>query len=142
MLELRAQKTLEFPWGRRKLVLWTQQGLTDDSYPVLISQWGRCFEVPRRGCYRLRKAAPKLNLVLVGPTKPFIDKEPSFGYRIVAQLRCMNKNTVHRIFQISGWQVLKRSIGRPSRHRHQWRSVLTSISRRIFVASSVVAMLG
>ena len=37
-------------------------------------------------------------------------EKPSFGYRMVAGLLGLNKNTVQRIFQISGWQVKKRPI--------------------------------
>jgi putative transposase len=38
-------------------------------------------------------------------------EEPSFGYRAVAGLLGMNKNTVQRIFQLKGWQVRKRAGG-------------------------------
>ncbi|HMM72646.1 MAG TPA: DDE-type integrase/transposase/recombinase, partial [Rhodocyclaceae bacterium] len=44
-----------------------------------------------------------------------IEQEPSFGYRTVAGLLGMNKNTVQRIFQIKGWQVRKRAIGKRPR---------------------------
>lgn len=40
-----------------------------------------------------------------------IEEEPSFGYRTVAGLLGMNKNTVQRIFQLKGWQVRKRAVG-------------------------------
>ena len=40
-----------------------------------------------------------------------IEKDPSFGYRTVAWLLGLNKNTVLRILQIKGWQVRKRPIG-------------------------------
>lgn len=40
-----------------------------------------------------------------------IEQEPSFGYRTMAGLLGMNKNTVQRIFQLRGWQVRKRAIG-------------------------------
>lgn len=45
------------------------------------------------------------------PIKAMIEQEPSFGYRTVAGLLQMNKNTVQRIFQLKGWQVRKRAIG-------------------------------
>ncbi len=45
------------------------------------------------------------------PIKALIDQDPSYGYRTVAGLLNMNKNTVQRIFQIRGWQVKKRPIG-------------------------------
>tara|TARA_R110000850_G_scaffold277140_1_gene423474 strand:+ start:14776 stop:15201 length:426 start_codon:yes stop_codon:yes gene_type:complete len=40
-----------------------------------------------------------------------IEQSPSFGYRTVAWLLGLNKNTVRRIFQLKGWQVKKRAIG-------------------------------
>ena len=40
-----------------------------------------------------------------------IEENPSFGYRTVAHLLGMNKNTVQRIFQLMGWQVRKRPVG-------------------------------
>ncbi len=40
-----------------------------------------------------------------------IEENPSFGYRTVAYLLGMNKNTVQRIFQIKGGQVRKRPVG-------------------------------
>ena len=45
------------------------------------------------------------------PIKALIEEEPSFGYRTVAGLLGMNKNTVQRIFQLKGWQVRKRAVG-------------------------------
>ena len=45
------------------------------------------------------------------PIKALIEQDPSYGYRTVAGLLNMNKNTVQRIFQIRGRQVKKRSIG-------------------------------
>src|SRR3546814_8824542 len=47
--------------------------------------------------------------------KALIEEEPSFGYRTVAGLLDMNKNTVQRIFQIKGWQVRKRAVGKRPR---------------------------
>src|SRR3546814_4750298 len=52
---------------------------------------------------------------LAGPIKALIEEEPSFGYRTVAGLLDMNKNTVQRIFQIKGWQVRKRAVGKRPR---------------------------
>lgn len=48
---------------------------------------------------------------LEAPIKALIEQEPSFGYRTVAGLLGMNKNTVQRIFQLRGWQVRKRAVG-------------------------------
>jgi len=61
--------------------------------------------------YRPTKAAPKVNPELATPIKALIEEEPSFGYRTVAGLLDMNKNTVQRIFQLMGWQVRKRAVG-------------------------------
>lgn len=47
---------------------------------------------------------------LTDPTKTLIEKEPSFGYRTVAALLGMNKNTVQRIFRLKDWQVRKRPV--------------------------------
>lgn len=44
-----------------------------------------------------------------------IEAEPSFGYRTVAALLGINKNTVQRIFQLKGWQVRKRALGQRPR---------------------------
>ncbi|MGF2040647.1 MAG: hypothetical protein RMZ43_036065, partial [Nostoc sp. CmiVER01] len=38
--------------------------------------------------------------------------EPSFGYRTVAGLMRINKDSVRRIFQLKGWQVRTRAAGR------------------------------
>lgn len=48
---------------------------------------------------------------LAEPVKVLIEAAPSFGYRTVAGLLVMNKNTVQRIFQLKGWQVRKRAVG-------------------------------
>ncbi|HEY4341676.1 MAG TPA: IS3 family transposase [Steroidobacteraceae bacterium] len=53
--------------------------------------------------------------VFYRPSKALIEAEPSFGYRTVAGLLGMNKNTVQRIFQLKGWQVRKRPIGQRPR---------------------------
>lgn len=77
-----------------------------------ISQLCRWFEVPRRSVYyRPTKSAPKVREELAAPIKALIEQESSFGYRTVASLLGMNKNTVQRIFQLKGWQVRKRAIG-------------------------------
>lgn len=69
-----------------------------------MSQLCRWFEVPRRTAYyKPVKSAPKLREELVAPVKALIEQEPSFGYRTVASLLSMNKNTVQRIFQLKGW---------------------------------------
>lgn len=89
-----------------------RQGLKADGFDVSISKLCRWFEVPRRSFYyRPTKGPPKVKAELAEPIKAMIEQEPSFGYRTVAGLLDMNKNTVQRIFQIMGWQVRKRPIG-------------------------------
>ena len=89
-----------------------QQGLRADGYEVSISRLCRWFGVSRRTVYyRPRKSAPRVREDLVSPIKALIEQEPSFGYRTVANLLRMNKNTVQRIFQLKGWQVRRRAVG-------------------------------
>lgn len=88
------------------------QGLKAEGIHVSINKLCQWFEVPRRTFYyRPVKAAPKVQDHLVTPIKTMIEENPSFGYRTVAHLLSMNKNTVQRIFQIKGWQVRKRAVG-------------------------------
>ena len=113
-----------------------------------VSQLCCWFEVPRRTYYyRATKSAPKVQEALAAPIKALIEEEPSFGYRTVAGLLEMNKNTVQRIFQLKGWQVRKRAIG----HRPRIQA-LPSVAFRgdyrinaglpTFAGSGVVAMAG
>jgi putative transposase len=103
-----------------------RQGLKADGYDVSISKLCRWFEVPRRSVYyRSVKAAPKLQERFVAPIKQMIEAHPSFGYRTVAHLLALNKNTVQRVFQLKGWQVRKRPVG--FRPRVQ---ALPSVARR------------
>jgi putative transposase len=89
-----------------------RQGLKEEGFEVSVSQLCRWLDMPRRTFYyRPVKAAPRLREDLVEPVKALIEQEPSFGYRTVAGLLNMNKNTVQRIFQLKGWQVRKRAIG-------------------------------
>ncbi len=89
-----------------------QQGLRSDGVAVSMSQLCRWFGVPRRTVYyRPVKAAPVVRPELADPIKQLIEAEPAFGYRTVAGLLGMNKNTVQRIFQLMGWQVRKRAVG-------------------------------
>ena len=94
------------------MILRLQQGLLDEGVRASLSQLCRWFEVPRRTVYyQPTKAAPKVDEQLAAPIKAMIEENPSFGYRTVAYLLGMNKNTVQRIFQIKGWQVRKRPVG-------------------------------
>lgn len=94
------------------MILRVQQGLLDEGVKASLSQLCRWFEVPRRTVYhQSTKAAPKVDEQLAAPIKAMIEENPSFGYRTVAHLLRMDKNTVQRIFQLKGWQVRKRAIG-------------------------------
>lgn len=89
-----------------------QQGLREDGFEVSMVKLCRWFGVARRSVYyRPSKAPPKVRVELAEPIKAMIEEEPSFGYRTVAGLLGMNKNTVQRIFQLKGWQVRKRAVG-------------------------------
>lgn len=89
-----------------------QQGLREDGLEVSMVKLCRWFGVARRSVYyRPSKAAPKVRAELAEPIKVLIEEEPSFGYRTVAGLLDMNKNTVQRVFQLMGWQVRKRAVG-------------------------------
>lgn len=89
-----------------------RQGLKEDGIAISMSKLCKWLEVPRRTAYyKPTKAAPKVNPELKAPIKALIEQEPSFGYRTVAHLLDMNKNTVQRIFQLMGWQVKKRPVG-------------------------------
>ncbi|MDH5858362.1 hypothetical protein [Lampropedia aestuarii] len=90
------------------MIALVQQGLRSEGVDVSISQMCRWFGEPRRSVYyQATKSAPKLQAQLVEPVKVMIEENPSFGYRTVAHLLSMNKNTVQRIFQIKGWQVAR-----------------------------------
>ncbi|MGV0964292.1 MAG: IS3 family transposase [Polynucleobacter sp.] len=94
------------------MILALQQGLKDDGVEVSLVKLCRWFDVPRRSVYyQPCKAAPKLQERFVAPIKALIEEHPSFGYRTVAHLLRMNKNTVQRVFQLKGWQVRKRPVG-------------------------------
>jgi putative transposase len=80
-----------------------QQGLRADGFEVSMVKLCRWFGVARRTVYyRPTKALPKVQEAPAAPVKAMIKAEPSFGYRTVAGLLGMNKNTVQRIFQLKG----------------------------------------
>lgn len=98
----------------RGLILRYQQGLKQDGIAVLVSQLCRWFGMSRRTVYyRSITSAPKVQESLASPIKHMIDAEPSCGYRTVAHLLGLHKNTVQRVFQLRAWQVHKRSVGHP-----------------------------
>lgn len=101
-----------------------QQGLRKDGFEVSMVKLCHWFGVARRSVYyRPRKAPPKVRAELAEPVQAMIEAEPSFGYRTVAGLLNMNKNTVQRIFLLKGWQVRKRAVGlRP------WVEALPSVA--------------
>lgn len=93
-----------------------QEGLLADGVTVPSTKLRAWFGVLRRTVhYNPTKAAPKVDARFADPIKAMIGKAPSFGYRTVAWLLGFNKNTVRRIFQIKGWQVRKRPIGKRPR---------------------------
>src|SRR5690606_37543927 len=106
-------KKIGVPVGQgRDLMVSIQQGLRDDGFEVSMVKLCRWFGVARRTVYyQPTKAPPEVRPELAAPIKALIEEEPSFGYRTVAGLLDMNKNTVQRIFQLMGWQVRKRSVG-------------------------------
>ena len=89
-----------------------QAEMAEDGDKVSISQLSRWFGVPRRTLYyKPTKQAPKVNPVLAKKVKALIDELPFAGYRTLAFLLGLNRNTVQRINQIKGWQCRKRQIG-------------------------------
>lgn len=93
-----------------------QQGLKDEGVSVPMTKLCQWFGVARRTMYYTSTRSPaKVKPELAAPIKAMIEAEPSFGYRTVAALLGMNKNTVQRIFQLKGWQVRKRALGQRPR---------------------------
>jgi putative transposase len=89
-----------------------RQGLKDDGYTVSISKLCRWFGVARRTVYyKPTKKAPTVQARFAVPIKQMIEENPSYGYRTVAHLLKINKNTVQRVFQLMHWQVRKRPVG-------------------------------
>ncbi len=73
-----------------------------------------------------------------------IETDPSFGYRSVAVLLGMNKNTVQRIFQLKGWQVRKRPFASADESRPRRREPRSRISagQPTYIAHGVARMAG
>ena len=77
------------------MILRVQQGLLQEGAKVSLSQLCQWFGIPRRTVYyQPHKAAAKVDEQLAAPIKAMIEENPSFGYRTVAHLLRMNKNTV------------------------------------------------
>ena len=90
------------------MILEIQQGLAQEGCRVSLVKLCRWFDLPSRTLYyRSIKTAPKVQEQL----SALIEEHPSFGYRTVAYLLRMNKNTVQRIFQLKGRQARKRAVG-------------------------------
>ena len=107
-------KKAQFHAGHRgrQMILQLQQELKAEGANVSLVKLCQWFEMPRRTVYyRPTKGAPKVQEKFVTPIKAMIEENPSFGYRTVAHLLGMNKNTVQRVFQCMGWQVRKRPVG-------------------------------
>jgi len=94
------------------MILELQRALKEDGVIVSLVKLCNWFGVPRRTVYyKPTKGDPKVQAQFVEPIKAMIEENPAFGYRTVAHLLDMNKNTVQRVFQIMGWQVRKRPVG-------------------------------
>ena len=76
-----------------------QQDFKAEGVAVPMTKLCQWFGVARRTTYyKPTKSAAKVKPELAEPIKAMIEAEPSFGYRKVAGLLGMNKNTVQRIF--------------------------------------------
>jgi putative transposase len=85
------------------LIRTLHEGLLADGIAVPLTKLCSWFGVPRRTVHnKPTKAAPKVDPRFADPIKAMIEKEPSFGYRTVAWLLGLNKNTVQHIFQMGG----------------------------------------
>jgi putative transposase len=94
------------------MILQLQQKLKAEGVHVSLVKLCQRFEMPKRIVYHHpTKGAPKVQEKFVTPIKAMIEDNPSCGYRTVADLLGMNKNTVQRVFQCMGWQVRKRPVG-------------------------------
>ena len=113
-----------------------QQGLRHDGFAVPMTKLCRWFEVARRTTYYKPSRAPaKVKPELAEPIKEMIEAEPSFGYRTVAALLGMSKNTVQRIFQLKGGRSAsgRWGSGRGSKSRSPVLNFQISAGPRIFV---------
>ena len=94
------------------MILHIKQVLKEDGFTVPMTKLCCWFDVPRRTVYyKPVKSTPKIEECFAEPIKQMIEAEPSFGYRTVASVLQLYKNTVQRIFQLKCWPVRKRAIG-------------------------------
>ena len=112
--------------------------MAEDGDKVSVCQFCRWFAVPRRTVYyKAVKQAPRVNELLAARIKALIEAEPYAGYRTIAHLLGLNRNTVQRINRLKGWQVRTRPIGfRPrarsmpsvaSRPNERWSTDMTRV---------------
>ena len=102
--------------AERELIWRLHEQFKSDGVEVSISRLCAWFGIARRSVYyRPHSKKPVVQEQYEVPIKKLIEEEPSFGYKTVAALLGMNKNTVQRVFQLKGWQVRKRSVGRRPR---------------------------
>jgi putative transposase len=79
------------------LIRTLHEGLLADGIQVSLVKLCAWFGVPRRTVYyKPIKAIPKVDPRFAVPIKAMIEENPSFGYRTVAFLLGLNKNTVQR----------------------------------------------
>lgn len=122
-----------------------RQGLKDEGITVSLSKLCQWFEVPRRTVYyKPVRSAPKVQPRFAEPIKAMIEESPSFGYRTVAHLLGLNKNTVQRVFQVMDWQVVSGPSvsGRASRPCHRLPRHPTSVGRPTYVVSGLAGTAG
>ena len=122
-----------------------QQGLQEEGVAVPMTKLCRWFGVARRTVYYHQTRQPaRIRPELAEPIKQLIEQEPSFGYRTVAALLGMNKNTVQRIFQLKGWQVRKRPMAGVHGYRHcpRWPQRRTSAGQPICAVSGAARTAG
>ncbi len=106
-------RDLQEAYGEAMLELRARKKAAGPAEGVVVSVAKLCvwFGIPRRTVYyKPVKTAPEVEARFCEPIKKLIEEESSFGYRTVAWLLGVNKNTVQRIFQIKGWQVRRRAV--------------------------------
>ncbi|WP_197457653.1 IS3 family transposase [Snodgrassella sp. CFCC 13594] len=114
MLELKcAKKAGGVVGAARELIRRLYEQFQADCLEVSLSRLCAWFGVARHSIYyRPHKKSAVVKACYAELIKQLIEADPSFGYRTVAALLGMNKNTVQRVFQLKGWKFRKCSIGR------------------------------
>lgn len=76
----------------------------------------KLLDYPRRSFYYKSKARQKVvDEALALKVKALIEESPELGYRRVSYYLEENRKKIQRIFQIKGWQVRKRAVGKRPR---------------------------